>query len=100
MATLHVHLQDGFTDDHVRIDVDGRVACDQPHVRTRPQLGLAEAFELEVPAGALAVRVQLPGRGVERSIVVDPSTTPYLGLSLSPDGELTHRLSDTTFGYV
>ena len=100
MATLHVHLQDGFTDDHVRVDVDGGTACDRTHVRTRPQLGLAEALELDVPAGAVTVRVQVAGRGVDRSIVVDAAETPYLGLSLSPAGELTHRVSDTTFGYV
>ena len=100
MTTLHVHLQDGFLNQRVTLSVDGRVACEKPNVRTKPQLGLAATVELEVPEGAITVEVRLPDSGQSHTVALDAAATPFLGVSLGEDGSLTHKLSDTTFGYV
>lgn len=100
MSTLHVHLQDGFSNERVTLAVDGRMACDKPNVKTRPQLGLADTVELEVPDGAVTVEVALPDRGESHTVTLDAAATPFLGFSVHSDGSLTHKLSDTTFGYV
>jgi hypothetical protein len=100
MPTLHVHLQDGFAGERATVVVNGRTAWEHPHLRTRPQLGLAEAVELEVPAGDVTVEVRLAGAARTHALVVDAERTPYLGVSLGPDGALRHTLSPTTFGYV
>ena len=100
MTTLHVHLQDGFSNHRVTVSVDGRLASDKPNVRTRPQLGLADTVDLPVPDGDVTVLVELPDSGQSQTVVLNAATTPFLGLSVAPDGSLTHTLSDTTFGYL
>jgi hypothetical protein len=100
MATLHVHLQEGFAGERVTVSVDGRPAIVKSQVTTRPQLGLADMVELDVPAGTVTIDVALEERGETHSLTIDAAETPFLGLSIAPDGSLASKLSATTFGYV
>jgi hypothetical protein len=61
---LHVELQEGFDDDRVEVAIDGS-RFEFPSLRTRYQIGLAEVIDVEVPAGAVDVRVVLPDRSLE-----------------------------------
>ena len=101
MLTLHLHLQDGFAGEPVEVRVDGRTAWEKAQVRTRPQLGLADAIELQVPRGEVSVEVRLAGRDAQAcAVTLDAARTPFLGVSLDAEGRLVHKLSPDTFGYV
>lgn len=100
MAVLHVHLQDGFSGEPVRIRLDGKTVIENSAVTTRPQLGLAEIIPLELPAGRHTLEVQVPAHTQAETITLQPGQELHLGLSLGPDGGLSLRISESPFGYV
>ncbi|MGZ8376412.1 MAG: hypothetical protein ACXWZS_04170 [Gemmatirosa sp.] len=100
MPTLHLHLRDGFVGERVVVRVDDDVAFDAPDVRTRPQLGLAAMRELDVPSGAHALRVELPGRDRTHTTSVNAARTPYVGVSVNAAGEVEVVCTAQAFGYV
>jgi hypothetical protein len=94
MATLHIHLQDGFVGEPVVVQIGSRVVLDTPNARTKPQIGLATtAKPVDVPAGKQDVIVRLPGRSADVCTlevnVSDPVT--YVGISVDESGIVTHR---------
>ena len=100
MPTLHLHLRDGFVDERVVVRAGDRVLLDEAHVRTRPQLGLALAREVEVPHGPLALQVAVPSRGLARALTVEAERTPFVGVSVDGDGALSVVATPDAFGYV
>lgn len=100
MPTLHLHLREGFESERVVVRVNDRVAVDEPTVRTRMQVGLAAIHEVDVPDGPVAVEVALPGRRRTRTLMVDASRVPYLGVSVAPDGDVAFESTAEAFGYV
>lgn len=101
MPLLRIDLQEGFADDAVSCRVNGRTVYDRPHVTTRPQIGRADSFEIEAVPGTAEVRIDAPRRGATLTLCIDADRTPYLGISLSRDGQhLEHRKSQEPFGYL
>jgi hypothetical protein len=100
MAVLHVHLQDGFSGEPVRIRLDGKTVIENPAVTTRPQLGLAELIPLELPAGRHTLEVQVPAHTQVQTFTLTSGQELHVGLSLNPDGGLSYRISESPFGYV
>lgn len=100
MTLLHVALQEGFNNDTVVVSFDGAEVYRKSGVSTRMQISRADAFESDLPAGRATVKVDVPSRDLSRSIQVDLSRTPYVGVSVTPEGELTHKLQSEPFGYV
>ncbi|GLC23653.1 hypothetical protein [Roseisolibacter agri] len=100
MPTLHLHLREGFVGERVVVHADDAVVLDEPNVRTRTQLGLAVAREVTVPAGAMALRVELPGRGRTHTVRVNVARTPYVGVSVDAAGEMDVVCTAEAFGYV
>jgi hypothetical protein len=102
MPTLHIALQDGFTGESVIVRVNGAKVFQQPAVRTRFQIGLAERFEVEVATPVAEVEVEVPAKG-RRSLISVPFDIPekrWLGISIGADGTLTHQIAKEDFGYV
>lgn len=90
MATLHVHLQDGFEGEPVVVQVDGRVVFDEPAVRSLTQVGLARMFDVEVPDDAGTLAIALPARHRDAVIPIDPADAPHLAISVGADGDIVH----------
>lgn len=85
MATLQVHLENGF--DHDRVVVG---AGDAEHVEadatTRYQIGLAAVVLVTVPDGEPCdLRVALPDRGLDAAVRVDPARTPHVRVDVRGD---------------
>jgi hypothetical protein len=94
MATLHIHLQDGFVGEPVTVCVGGRVVLDVADARTKPQIGLAaKAKAVDAPAGPLAVTVRLPARDADTRTLEVTVRGPvtYVGISVDESGTVTHR---------
>jgi hypothetical protein len=99
MGTLHIHLQEGFEGDEVVVDTGGTAAYRTPEARTRPQLGVAEMAEVQVPDGEVEVTIRVPGRGLTRAVRVSVVGAAYLGVSLEGN-RIETRVSAEGFGYV
>ena len=97
MGRLHVHLQEGFSGDEVRIAIDGEERlCREARSRRVLSLAFHETFEVE--DGPHVVTVSIPSRGIEKQIDVDATAGVYIGLGLH-DGDLRVRVRATPFGY-
>jgi len=97
---MHIHLQEGFTGQPVRLRVNGtEVFSGSP--KTRLQIGLAHQVECEVgDRGAAVVEIELPDERISETFRVEPSLNPYAGLSLDRQGKVQVKLSAEPFGYV
>ncbi len=98
MALLHVDLQEGFESEPVTVSVNGQDTFRNPAVRTRTQIGLADSFELTLPPGDTTVQVS--ARGATAQFTVSLQDTVYVGISITPEGEIVHRTSPKAFGYL
>lgn len=99
--TLTLALQEGFDDDIVVISAAGKVQERLEHVSTRNQIGLAREVTVTVPADAKALRIALPGKGIEQEVALDGQDGGHLGASVDPaSGQITVRRSAEPFGYV
>lgn len=98
MASLVIDLQDGFSDDTVVIRVDGQEIFHKRGVNTDYALGRADSVKIQVPEGSVEVAVTVPSRHLSDTIVLEVSTTVYLGVSILDDG-IDYRISDEMFLY-
>ncbi len=99
MRTLHIHLQDGFQNDHVQITVNGREVFNESDVTTMLLLGFAAQLEVDVDRRDTIVEVAVSDRGLENSIELVVELETWLGLSLDAAG-ITTIVSDSPFTYA
>lgn len=71
MPKLHVTLGDGFKSDRVRARIDGREVFAKDRVTTALAVGIADAFEVELPRGQVIIEVVVDTRHLRRSFPVD-----------------------------
>ena len=102
MASLNIHLQEGFENDAVTLRVDGREVYAKAALSTRTQIGLADLIELEVPdpRDHVLIEVSVPTRHQYASFPVALRQTPWVGVSLNRDGRIEHRESSVLMGYL
>jgi hypothetical protein len=86
MPRIHLHLQEGFADDPVKVVANGRVVYERPDVTTNLSSSLADTATFDAPAGA-AIEVELPDLGLVESSSVpsDAGDDVYVTASLSRD---------------
>jgi hypothetical protein len=97
---LHVALQEGFTNDSVQILVNGREVFKKQDITTKTQIGFADSVELDIPKQPATVRVEVSSRLASETIALPEEDAVFLGISLSRDGKITHRISKEPFGYL
>ncbi len=98
MATLSIHLQEGFTGDTVLIDVNGKEVFHEEDVRTKLLLGYAAIIDVEVEQPPAQVTIELPEKELSSCIPVPIMGATYLGISLEDD-EVSSMISQKPFGY-
>lgn len=100
MALIHIALQEGFADDTVAIQANGKEIFRQSNVRTRLQTGYANSVEVNVPEGSVNVQVLLPSKHLSKSIDLQVPDRVYIGVSVTRNGEINYRISPEPFGYL
>ena len=100
MPALHVDLQEGFVNDTVVVRVNGREVFNKASVKTKLQIGLATAFEADVPEGLLSIEIALPLKNVSETFALQVSDSTYLAVFITHEGRIAHRISQEPFGYV
>jgi hypothetical protein len=98
MPLLRVDLQEGFGGEPVRVTVNGQEEFRKDGVRTRTQIGRADAFEVTLPPGP--AQIEISARGTTHRIAVSISADLYVGVSITPDGTIVDKQSPHAFGYV
>ena len=99
MPKMRLDFQEGFGNDTVEILVNGNVVLQTEGVTTKRMLGLALATEIEVPDGTLDIEIKIPTKNLSKTISVEASTTPNLGISIH-NGEIKIITSERRFGYA
>lgn len=97
--TLGIDLQDGFSDDSVVVEINGKEVLRIEHLQKSGPSGLAHAFTTQLETGMKTVRCRLTTRNLERVLNFQLSKNKYLGFSVV-DGFITHIFSDEPFGYA
>ena len=98
-AALHIALQDGFDEEPVVVLVDEEEVYRRDEVQTDYRIGLADSFEMPLPASPFTVTVRLPARSLTDAITLDADATVYVGVSCQ-DGALLFQTSEQPFGYL
>jgi len=99
MATLNIDLQEGFTKDEIRIEVNGREVYHNSCATTQLLVGLADSARVPVPDGPTTIKIAVPSRGLSRTEAIQATGDTYLGISIDGRGLQTHT-SGTPFGYA
>ena len=100
MPVIRIALQEGFSNDDVAVKVAGREVLRESGVKTRMQVGLAKSLEVEVPVGSTEIAVDVPTRAASALIQVDVAANVYVGISITEDGRITHKVSKEPFRYA
>ena len=99
MPKMRLDLQEGFNNDTVEILVNGQTVLQKEGVTTKLMIGLAVSSEIEAPDGTLDVEIKVPTKNLSKTISVETSNTPNLGISIL-NGEIKIITSETRFGYA
>lgn len=91
MPTLHVALNDGFSDDAVTLRINGHEVYSKAGLRTDLRISRAAAVDLPLDAGLAELTVE--ARGQTAAIAIDADRTPHVTIDLSPDGHPVLRPS-------
>jgi hypothetical protein len=100
MPTLTIDLQDGFQDEPIRIELNGRKVVEEAGINTRFQIGFAASHKVDVEYGIQRISIALPKRQIVEPLELNVSGPLYLGVSLNPAGALICRIQEEPFGYL
>ncbi len=100
MATLTLDLQDGFFDDRLVVTADGREVLRLDGLRTRFQIGFARSETIALAGGRATLEIAVPSRSRTATIAVDSAQTPFLGVSITPEGEIVCHAQAEPFRYA
>lgn len=96
---LHVALQDGFENDNVIVEVNGKELYSKKDVQTDYRISFTDSFEVDETKKNCSVTIKLPEKGISGTMNINTDETPYLGISVLK-GRLQFKKSDHPFGYL
>ncbi|MBD2100550.1 hypothetical protein [Leptolyngbya sp. FACHB-261] len=99
MSLLRLDLQDGFQQDTVVIQVNGKEVFRRSQVETRLQLGYADSVEVNVPEGLTKIEIAVPSRKLSDSLKLQIAAPTHLGISLTSKGKIDYRTTSEPFTY-
>jgi len=99
LALLHIAFQDGYEDDLVIVQINGKEVFRKEGLRTNLLLGYADSFEAQITEGSVKVKVILPSKKLSEIIALKVSADVYLGLSIH-DSKINYIISHKPFGYL
>lgn len=94
---LVIDLQDGFSNDTVRVSLNDQVILENSEVTSELLTGLALSSEAEA-SGTVNLQVEILNRDLAESVTIEMSGDKYIGIAII-DGRLDIFVSDEPFGY-
>ena len=71
MQRLTIVLKHGFANDHAVVRVNGELVLDHEGLTTRTTVDRATALDHDVPEGRVKVEIDIPTRGLKKSVEFD-----------------------------
>jgi hypothetical protein len=102
MPLIHVAFQEGFQNDTVVVQLDGAEVYRRAGLKTRMQIGLAETFELDAAPGPTELRIEVLTQNADVRIPIEVPAVGdlYVGVSVTPDGVVSHKVTNQPFRYA
>ena len=102
MPLIHVALQEGFQNDTVVAHLGGAEVYRRAGLKTRMQIGLADHFELDAAPGPTELRVEVLTQNVDVRIPIEVPAGGelYVGVSVTPDGGASYKVTSEPFRYA
>ena len=94
MPTLQIDLRDGFDHDDVVLHVNNREAARRSDVTTDLAISHAASFDVPVPEGRCALRIEIPAQNISSSVDLDPAHTPYVAIFVRKGRVEFHKLKE------
>ena len=85
MATVTLHLADGFVNETVEIQVNGKTVFSKENVSTSSLIGLAESIPAEIDTEAAEIDIFLPKNGLSKHFSVKTKDTQDIVISVVGD---------------
>jgi len=98
MKELFIDLQSGFNNDSVVVTINGKKFINEGNISTKLLTGLCESFKTKVNPGQINIHIQVPTKGIEKTLSIEMKTDTYLGFSIENNG-IQYIVSDKPFGY-
>ena len=96
---FHIAFHDGFYEDEVYVEYNGKNIYQKNNLTSDLRIGLADSFEIPQQDGPNTFKFLLPKKDVEQSITFQYSSTVYVSVSFA-NNELKLSISDQPFGYL
>lgn len=100
MHTLHIALQDGFSNDALTITVNELLVFDKSGVTTNLAISYADSLDVPVTEDAVVVEVAVPSKCHVAQRRVNVIETPYIAVRITGDAVLEIRPSKEKFYYL
>lgn len=104
MVIINMHLQDGFKDDTVILEVNNKEVFKGEHITTDPRIALAKQFKTNVSNGEVEVKVNITTKDLMDNYIFMINSETYLGISImkpeSPNRKIRFVLSTDPFAYL
>ena len=97
---LHIYLLDGFADDTVTVLLESKEVFHQSNISTRVQIGLAESFEMIIDNPPVEVKIIISKRQLSKTMMLSGPWPVYLGVSVTQEGKIAHRISQKPFYFL
>ncbi len=97
---LHVALQNGFLGEEVALSVNGEEVFRGKEVKTRVQIGLAEAIDIDVGSGQVTIETSIPARDISERLEIILSKPVFLGVSIDPEDGIRYLIQHRPFRYM
>jgi len=100
---LHIHLQDGFRDDSLKLELNNEEVLREDKVTTDLRIARAKKFTISVPRGRLVVKVEILTLGLVGDYKFKVDSETYLGISVAepetPEKKIEFLVSNEPFIY-
>ncbi len=100
MPPLRIDLREGFSNDSVSVEANGKQVFHKDSVTTNYSVGLAECIPVEMPAGRLTIRVVIASRNLQSSIDTEIDCPLYVAIAVSEDGSIGFEASSQEPTYL
>jgi len=98
MINISIDFQDGFVNDSVKCQLNGKTIYSKNNCNTSRLIGLADSMSVKTGKGLTKLKVIILNRDIEKEISIDIKDDVYVGFSLVND-TIEYIVSAKPFGY-
>ena len=98
MINITIDFQDGFVNDSIECQLNGKTIYNKNNCNTSRLTGLADSVSVKAGKGLNKLKVIILSRNIEKEIPIDIKDEVFIGISVVND-TIEHIISAKPFGY-